>query len=294
MGFWELRVPAAPETAEGLTNFLWEQGALGVMEEEPAGQPPRLRAFFPESASSADLAAAVGDYQQSLAALGLLPAPAPVEIERLLEEAWASAWQQAFPPRAVGERLIVLPPWEASAHAATPRLPVVIQPGRAFGTGQHGSTEGCLVLLEQAIRARLPEAVLDIGAGTGILSVAAVRLGVPRAWAIDVDPDAVRAARENAQRNGCAERIHVHLGGPEALPGTAAFDLVLANLLTRAHLTLAPHYARLLAAGGALVLGGMLPGEEPQVAGALSSEGFVLDASLEIDGWISALLRREP
>ncbi|MBI2527213.1 MAG: 50S ribosomal protein L11 methyltransferase [Candidatus Rokubacteria bacterium] len=294
MGFWALRIPAAPETAEGLTNFLWEQGALGVVEEEAAGESPRLRAFFPESTSAPALVAAVGDYQESLAALGLLPAPAPVEIERLLEEAWASAWQQAFPPRAVGERLIVVPPWEVSSNALAPRLPVVIQPGRAFGTGQHGSTEGCLVLLEKAIGGRRPGVVLDIGTGTGILAVAAARLGAPGVCAIDVDPDAVGAARENAQRNGCAGKIQVALGGPESLRRTAAFDLVLANLLTRAHLTLAPHYARLLATGGALVLGGMLAGEEPEVAGALSPNGLVLDASIEIDGWVSLLLHREP
>ena len=294
MSFWELRIPSAPETSEGLTNFLWEQGALGVVEEELAGEPPRLRAFFPEAASAADLRAAVGRYQQSLAALGFPGAPTTAEIAPLLEEAWASAWQQAFPPREVGDRLIILPPWEASAAAASSRASVVIHPGRAFGTGQHGSTEGCLVLLEKAVAARVPDGVLDIGTGTGILAVAAVKLGVSRVFAIDVDPDAIRAARDNAALNGCAGRIHMGLGGPEELPGAAAFDLLLANLLTQAHLALAPHYARLVAAGGAVVLGGMLPGEERQVALALRPMGLALETTLETDGWASALLRREP
>jgi len=294
MSFWEIRILPAPETSEGLTNFLWEQGALGVVEEELAGQPPLLRAFFSASVSSADLAGAVGGYQEALAALGFDTPPAPAEIAPLVEEAWASAWQRAFPPREVGERLIVLPPWEASAGAAGSRAPVVIHPGRAFGTGQHGSTEGCLALLEQAVAARGPDSVLDVGTGTGILAVAAVKLGAARVFAIDVDPDAVEAARHNAERNGCADRIRVGLGGPDALPDAAVFDLVLANLLTQAHLALAPRYARLVAAGGALVLGGMLPGEDLQVTAALGQLAFAVETSLEIDGWASVLLRREP
>src|SRR5258706_15709168 len=135
MPFWQLTLPASPDCSDGLTNFLWEQGALGVVEEEAPGVPPRLRAFFAESMSSTRLLAAVQDYQTSLRALGFAIDSHGPEIAPLLDEAWASAWQQSFPGRAVGPRPPVLPPWfEAPARAAgTERGTVIRQPGPPLG-----------------------------------------------------------------------------------------------------------------------------------------------------------------
>ena len=292
--FWELRVPTSAETTEGLTNFLWEQGALGVVEEELPGEPPRLRAFYPEDRSSTTLLAAVNDYRAALAALGLAVAGRAAEISPLLDAEWASAWQQSFPPREIGERLVVLPPW--SERAPSSRIAVVIEPGRAFGTGHHGSTEGCLALLEaEAGRWRggsAPARVLDVGTGTGILAIAAVKLGAPRVRAIDIDPDAVAAVGGNAALNGCADAIEATLEGLEAAASGGELDLVLANLLTHTHLALAAAYARIVARGGAIVLGGMLDGEDAQVTARLRPAGFVPDGRVVIEGWSSVLLRR--
>jgi ribosomal protein L11 methyltransferase len=288
MAFWQITVPTSPETSEGLTNFLWEQGALGVVEEESPVSAARLRAFFPDSASSTTLVTSVREYAAGLSTLGFLTAPGDVEIAPLLEEAWASAWQQSFPPRAVGRRLWVKPPWEAAE--ATDRIPVVIEPGRAFGTGHHGSTEGCLALLDEAIADTRPERVLDIGTGTGILAVAAVKLGARLVVALDVDPDAIAAARVNAARNGCAERIELLMAGPESLRDVPPFPFVLANLLAHTHLALAPHYRRLATPGGALILGGILEHEDKDVIAALERAGLALRGRLAIEGWSSLLL----
>src|SRR5262249_42297510 len=161
------------------------------------------------------------------------------------------------PPIEVGSRLLIAPPWNAKPeNFPGGRLPVIIEPGRAFGTGHHGSTEGCLALLEEALcslRAPAPP-MLDIGTGTGILAIAAIKLGAPSALAIDVDPDAITATGLNAERNGCADRVTVVLGGPEALESTARYHLIAANLLTQTHLGLVRQYERLLAPGGSLVL----------------------------------------
>jgi ribosomal protein L11 methyltransferase len=292
MGFWQLTVPASAETSDGLTNFLWEQGALGVIEEETAGSPPRLRAFFSQTASPSALLAAVNGYRASLGALGFAVEPDGAEVAPLLDEAWASAWQQSFPAREVGRRLLVLPPWldgtaPGRARVSGDRLTVVIEPGRAFGTGHHGTTEGCLILLEEALAATPGAVVLDIGTGTGILAIAALRLGAPRALAIDVDPDAVAAARVNAARNGCAG-LTVRLAEPQDV--AERFPVVLANLLTHTHLALAPHYARLVAPGGRLVLGGMLEDEDGRVSRALATAGFAPRSRLALEGWASLLL----
>ena len=288
MAFWQITVPASAETSEGLTNFLWESGALGVVEEEGPLSPPRLRAFFPDSTAPADLLASVEAYEGGLRALGFLTAPGVVEVAPLLEAAWASAWQQSFPPRAIGRRLWVTPPWETAE--APDRVAVVIEPGRAFGTGHHGSTEGCLVLLDETIAAARPDRVLDIGTGTGILAVAAVALGAGTVVALDVDPDAVAAAQLNTSRNGCAGRVELLMAGPETLRGVPPFPLVLANLLTHTHLALAPHYRRLAAPGGALILGGILEHEDGDVIAALETAGFALRGRRVIEGWSSLLL----
>lgn len=288
MAFWEITVPTSLDTSEGLTNFLWEQGALGVVEEESPVAAARLRAFFSGSASATALVASVREYAAGLGTLGFPVAPGDVEIAPLLEQAWASAWQQSFPPRAVGQRLWVKPPWEACDAGG--RISLVIEPGRAFGTGHHGTTEGCLSLLDDAIGGTPPGRVLDVGTGTGILAVAAVLLGAGLAVALDVDPDAVAAARVNAARNGCAERIEVLMAGPESLRDRPPFPVIVANLLAHTHLALAPHYRRLATPGGALILGGILEHEDRDVIAALEPAGFALRVRLAIEGWSSLLL----
>lgn len=306
MAFWQLTVPASAETSDGLTNFLWEQGALGVVEEESPGTPARLRAFFAESVSSTTLRAAVDGYRASLRALGFALEPVETQITPLLDEAWASAWQQSFPAREIGQRLLVLPPWlselgdvQTNISRSDPkegsrqdgRIVVTIEPGRAFGTGHHGTTEGCLVLLEEALAAAPGAAALDIGTGTGILAIAALRLGARAVLAIDVDPDAVAAAQVNASRNDC-RGLTVRLAEPQEI--TERFPLVLANLLTHAHLALAEHYARLVAPGGRLVLGGMLEDEDGRVTLALSGAGFTARSRLALEGWASLSLDAPP
>jgi ribosomal protein L11 methyltransferase len=286
MPFWQLTLPASADNSDALTNFLWELGALGVVEEEIPGLPPRLRAFFAESMSSTRLLAAVQDYQASLRSLGFAVESHATEITPLLDEAWASAWQQSFPAREVGRRLLVLPPW-IEPPPGSDRSTVIIEPGRAFGTGHHGTTEGCLVLLEEALAATPNAPTLDIGTGTGILAVAALKLGAPTVLAIDVDPDAVSATQVNAGRNGCAG-LTVRLAEPQEVAGR--FPLVLANLLTHTHLALASQYARLVAPGGSLVLGGMLQDEDDRVSLALAAAGFTTRSRLALEGWASLRL----
>lgn len=152
MPFWELTVPLPVDLSEGLTNFLWEQGALGLVEEETPGLPPRLRAFFPESVSSTALARSVGEYLASLRALGLDAEGVVPAVVPLLDADWAEAWRRAFAPLRVGRRLLIVPPREMPL-AEEGREIIIIEPGRAFGTGTHGSTRACL-LLEGLLHAR--------------------------------------------------------------------------------------------------------------------------------------------
>lgn len=286
--YWELTLPSPAHAAEILANFLWEQGALGVVEEDTAERTPRLRAFFGPDLDPAGLVARLGEYVAALAGLGLAVPGAPT-LHPLTDPGWHEAWRAHFRPLPVGRRLLVAPPWAAAAVDG--RVVVVIEPGRAFGTGQHASTAGCLVRIEALVERGAPARMLDLGTGSGILAVAAARLGVASVLAVDDDPDAVAAARANAARNGVADRVEVRLGDAAALALPAA-PLVAANLLAAAHRRLAPVYRRLVEPGGRLILGGLLDGEVAEVARALSAEGFAPAASVSREGWTTLDLAR--
>lgn len=288
--WWELTVAASIDTSEALTNLLWELGALGVLEEETPGTAPYLRAFFPETIVPAELQARVAEYVEDLVARGFPSAGTP-KITPVEDENWATAWREYFQPVLIGRRLVVVPPWNIVAPDG--RQPIVIDPGRAFGTGHHGSTAGCLVALEALIAGSAPARVLDLGTGSGVLAIAAVLLGVGQVLAIDEDPDAISSAVENAERNGVADRIRCALGNADEQDGEPS-PLVLANLLSAAHHRLASHYARLVAGDGALILGGILDSEADDVERAVARAGFTPGDRISLEGWATLVLRRVP
>jgi len=286
----ELSVETGEEASEALTNFLWELGAVGVVEESVGGAPGRLRAFYGAASNPETLATRVNVYLEGLRALGL-DAGAQARVAPLADADWNAAWREHFRPLPVGRRLLVAPPWDVPA--ASERLVLVIEPGRAFGTGHHGTTAGCLTLLEALIASDRPARALDLGTGSGILAVAAARLGVDEIVACDSDPDAVAAAGTNATRNGVAAHVRAMLADAATLDVEPA-PLVIANLLAAAHRTLARRYRELVTAGGALVLGGLLDAEASGVADTLAAHGFAPEASVSLEGWTSLALRHAP
>jgi ribosomal protein L11 methyltransferase len=289
--YWTLTVTLDPEAADAVANFLWEVGAAGVVEEG-ADPPVALRAFFPPGAEPTETRRLLEGYLGELRVLEIPIGPGTVAISRVPEEAWADAWRAHFRPLRIGRRLLVVPPWEQPAAGpgdGSPTL-IVIEPGRAFGTGSHGSTRTCLELLERALERERVEQALDVGTGSGILAIAAARLGVVSVAAVDLDPDAVAAAAANAVRNGVAGRVRVELGGPEAWAGSA--PLVLANLLAPALVALAPALARCTTAPGRLIAGGLLVHEVPAVTASFVPEGFGLAEVVESEGWAALLLTR--
>jgi len=285
--YWELTVGVPGDLSEGLTNLAWELGALGVVEEERPGSGARLRAFFPETVFASALEESVRQYLDGLRELGFEPAT-DLHVVALADENWADAWRAHFTPRAVGRRLLIVPPWDRPP--ANGRTVITIEPGRAFGTGHHGTTAGCLEALESAIDRDRPARMIDVGTGSGILAIAAARLGVGGVLAVDDDPDAVACAMANAARNHVSDRVRCVLadaGGLEEAP----VPLVVANLLSAAHRRLAPRYGRALLPGGTLLLGGILDGEEADVTAALGGHGFVPRVSLSVEGWTTLELR---
>jgi ribosomal protein L11 methyltransferase len=247
-----------------------------------------LRAFFAEKVDPDRLVREVRTHLRGLAADGIT-VPGKVRVFPLAADDWAEAWPEYFVPIAVGPRLRIVPPWMAPEE--DDRLTIVIDPGRGFGTGHHATTAGCLAFLTTIVERHHPGFAIDLGTGSGLLAIAAVRLGVERVVAVDDDSAAIDCAIANAARNGVADRMQCVVADAGAVE-TPSAPLVLANLLAPVHVRLAARYRELVASGGTLVLGGLLEAEGPDVTTTVEPEGFVRDQQLTIDGWTTATFSR--
>jgi ribosomal protein L11 methyltransferase len=193
---------------------------------------------------------------------------------RLREEDWRDSWKRYFRPQRIGKRLLVKPSW-ATCEVAAGDTVIEIDPGMAFGTGQHPTTAMCLRALEE--RLRPGDAVLDLGAGSGILAIAAAGLGAKRVLALDIDPQAVKAARENAAANGVQGVVEVREGTlPEGAPGERC-DMVVANISGLTIERLAPAFAESLREGGTLIVSGFLEDSVDGLSRALEAAGFRME-----------------
>jgi ribosomal protein L11 methyltransferase len=205
---------------------------------------------------------------------------------------WEDAWKAFFRPAQLSHRLAVCPSWE-SFSPPDPQVRVLrLDPGRAFGTGTHETTRLCLRLLDELIGASPPSAFLDVGCGSGILSIAALRLGVPRAVALDIDPLAAESTRENAAANGVGERLHAVCGDLRSLRGT--YPLVAANILYQVLLGLAPLLTARVAPGGRLLLSGLLVHELPSAMAVYGALGMGELCRAQDGEWGALVLTASP
>lgn len=292
--YLELSVAATTETEEALGDFLFSEGALGLVTEDLPGQPPRIliRASFPGSLRVDVLVQRLSRYQAALAALGLSGADGRITVRELPIEDWGRKWKEGFKPLPVGRRLLIVPPWERGPFPPD-RLVIWIDPAMTFGTGHHATTRMCLEAVE-AFMYRWPgdrgPRVLDVGTGTGILAIAATALGSARVLAIDTDPEACEAARRNVERHAFASRVEIRSGGIEMVEPGSRFDLILANLDTRTLHPLLGPLARLLTPGGDLVVAGITAEDEGRVTGAIHDAGLQIRARRIEDGWLCLTL----
>ncbi len=287
--YWELTLTVPVGAAEGLTNFLWETGALGVVEEERPGAPPELRAFFPETTPPAVLTERVTAYADGLAALGFGAVGRP-RVEVLEDGGWADAWREHFRPITVGRRFVITPPWETPDAAG--RLVLVIEPGRAFGTGHHGSTAGCLEAIERVIDAsHAPARALDLGTGSGILAIAMARLGVAHVLAVDEDPDAIAAATANAGRNAVAAHVECRVDDAARWAWRRRRSSSRTSSPPRTGGS-RPAMAASSTPGGTLILGGILDAEAAEVEATLRPHGWRPDGAVSREGWSTLVFIR--
>jgi len=275
-----VEVPLAD--SEELSALLFELGAQGVEERDATtlDKPltPGAEVMLVASFETED------DANEALALLKELDPPRPGSLEFVIGDAWRDAWRAHFKPTRIGTRLVVRPSWEPF-EAEPNDVVLTIDPGRAFGTGTHETTR--LVLTEIDARVRGGETVLDVGAGTGILAVAALLFGAKSATCIDNDADTVGVVLETAERNDVAARVDAGTTPVEEV--SDSYDLVLANIEARVLIPLAAAIAPRVAPGGTLVLSGILVGQEDDVIAAYST--LRCEARPTMGEWAAIVLR---
>ncbi|MGH8688361.1 MAG: 50S ribosomal protein L11 methyltransferase [Burkholderiales bacterium] len=267
MPWLELTLEVDAAWAEPLSEALLAAGAQSVWLGEPAAGRSALGALLAEATDAAALVA------RARAASGA-PVAGPLRTRRIEDQDWVRATQAQFTPQRVAEGLWIVPSWhEAPVDATVIRL----DPGLAFGTGSHPTTR--LVLAWLAKRRLTGCSVLDYGCGSGILSIAAAKLGAARVDAVDLDPDALAATGANARANAA----DVHAFAPEGLP-SGAYDFVVANILTQPLILLEPLLAARSRAGGGLALAGILEAQAGEVTAAYAVDFDIAVIACE-EGW---------
>ena len=294
MKWAQLTVTISPEASEAVANKLFDLDALGVEIRDIQPSSSRfatLVSYFPMDDLVGDRVQKVQRFLDRLPEWDLPTEGASVLLKAIQDTDWSEEWRSAFPPRKIGNRITVAPTW-AKLKPNPSRTLIRLDPGMAFGTGQHPTTRLSISLLEKTIKG--DEILADIGTGSGILSIVAAKLGARRIDAIDLDETALPVAFKNFQLNSVEETIRLHVGnGLHACTGT--YDVIIANILTKALLPMVPRFPQFLNADGAVILSGIMAQEASQVETALKRHQLTSINIERDEEWvaISAKLSRE-
>ncbi|BBH21312.1 ribosomal protein L11 methyltransferase [Paenibacillus baekrokdamisoli] len=325
MKWTELTISTTEESIEMISNFLHEMGAGGVSIEEsgtlnkerdtslgqwyelPLNDIPEgkavIKGYFTEDI---DIESVVSDLRPRIDELGEFDIDTgDYAISHIIvdEEDWANAWKQYFKPIRVSDRLTIKPTWEDYTASEGEQI-IELDPGMAFGTGTHPTTALCLRTLESVIRGG--EEVIDVGTGSGILAIGAMRLGAKSVLALDLDPIAVTAAGENSRLNGLEGDIQVQLSdllgvlqsnssegsSSQAINITVPVDLVVANILAEIILLFVDDVYAAVKPGGIYIASGIYKNKEEDVAVGLEASGFVIIDRQRDQDWIAFVAKK--
>ena len=297
MKWAEISVYTTNEAEEAVANILHETGAKGVViEEVPSDEQddraledtPQtslvLKAYLPVNSAINETVDTIRQRVHALRAFRLDVGSGNVTVQEVDSQDWESAWKKYFKPVRVTKRIVVKPSWESFDTDNPQDIVIELDPGMAFGTGTHPSTILSLRALEETVHGG--EQVIDVGCGSGILSIAAVKLGAQHVLALDIDEAAVKATKENTAVNGV--EAHVTTRQNDLLHGvTHTADIVVANILADVITSFVPDVAKALSPGGLFIASGIIKAKEWMVQKALIEQHFVIAASREQEDWVA-------
>ncbi|MCW3791361.1 50S ribosomal protein L11 methyltransferase [Paenibacillus sp. LS1] len=316
----ELTIHTTEEAVEMISNFLHEAGAGGVSIEEsgtlnkkrdttygelydvPLNDIPEgfavIKGYFSEGTDMVALQSEVHPRIEELSEFGIDTGEVRYETRTVDEDDWATAWKQYFKPVRVSERLTIKPTWEEYTPESPDEKIIELDPGMAFGTGTHPTTSLCLRTLETVIQGG--EEFIDVGTGSGILAIGAIKLGAKHVLALDLDPVAVISARENVELNGLEQQITVKesdllsvLGSQDpALGVQLPVKVVVANILAEIILLFVDDVYNALESGGTYIVSGIWKNKEQVVHDALVASGFEVSAIHRDEDWLAFVARK--
>jgi len=285
MRWAEITVLCAPEATEAVSYAFISAGCGGVMMH--GDNPVTVQASLPVLDDLSSKLRSLATHFGRLEEFGLPPLIEGISIRYAEDEDWANAWKQFFKPAKVGSRLVIKPSWEEYEQAAG-ELVIELDPGMAFGTGSHPTTRLCLLALEEQVTPGMIAA--DIGTGSGILSLAAARLGARRVLATDIDPLPRHIAEENIQRNGLSARIDV-LEPIDFAERTRGCDLIVANIVAKTIIELAPMVVERLKMNGIFIASGIVEDYHDTVLVAMREAGLIVTDTKRDDIWVCLVAR---
>jgi len=278
MAYHELRITIPQASRDSLVTVLAEKGCLGFHEDDTD-----LIAYFPESFDIRTLVRELDLMNTVLVDAGVAQGLRVVS-SLIPDQDWNESWKKSFTPLDVGERFTILPPWEAKQPD---RINLIIDPGMAFGTGHHETTRSCLVLMEKYDGMAAKDGFLDLGTGTGLLAIAASKLGFKHILAVDTDPLATEAARANAGLNEVGN-VEVREGSMNEVSG--GFDCIAANIISGVLILLAPELASHINPSGIVILSGILAEQANEVVREMEKTGFTLKEKYPDGKWVSLVM----
>lgn len=323
MKWLELKLDTSPAGLEAATQLLEEQGITGLViddegdfrdflehnhqywdyvDEELMQEKQglcRITFYLSDDPEGYHRLAQVRMALSQLKAAHPEYAPLLLTMNNLEDADWENNWKQYYKPMEIGERLLVIPEWEQENVKGQAKyagkVPLILEPGLTFGTGSHATTRLCLTALEEAVHG--VETVLDLGCGSGILSIAALRLGAVSAKAVDIDDKCLTVAYENAALNGIGKDRYTVLVGDVLSNGAlretlgGGYDVVVANIVADVIIGLAPMVRQFLKPGGLFLCSGIIDTRAGEVADALRQNGWEIETTRSGEGWYSYACR---
>lgn len=286
MDWIKLTVTTTNEASEAVINLLMENGAGGVEIDDSDLSQVELATYFQAQAGLVELLPELEQKIAQLREFGLDPGKGTVKLAELDDDSWADVWKKYYHPVRLTRYLTIVPSWESYTPETTDEKVIKLDPGRAFGTGTHPTTKLALQALETVVRGG--ETMIDVGTGSGVLSIAAKYFGVAQIAAYDVDAEAVKVAEENLALNGMQDAIMV--GANDLLAGIKTkVGLITANILAEIIVPLIPQAYECLKPGGIFITSGIIADKKDLIVSEIEAKGFVIDQILNIKDWYSII-----